>query len=80
MKKYTLKTKMGTLFDEKDFFIVFEEVLPDVFYQDLIKMIGSPFFEQVREYTLEDAIVAMPSIFHIKKEEAMKIGERILMI
>lgn len=44
MGKYSLETKMGILFDDKIFFVVFEQVIPNVFYEQLIKMIGSPFF------------------------------------
>lgn len=39
-------------------FTVFEKELPDVFHNQLIKMIGSPFLEQVRDYTLRDAAIA----------------------
>ena len=80
MGKYSLETKMGILFDDKIFFVVFEQVIPNVFYEQLIIMIGSPFFEQVRDYTLNDAIIAMPTIFNIKHEEAKEIAERILLI
>lgn len=46
MGKYSLQTKMGELFDDRSFFTVFEKELPDVFHNQLIKMIGSPFLEQ----------------------------------
>ena len=80
MGKYSLQTKMGELFDDRSFFTVFEKELPDVFHNQLIKMIGSPFLEQVRDYTLRDAAIAMTNIFHISKNDANRIKERILEI
>lgn len=73
-----MQTRMGELFDDRSFYVAFEQVAPEVFHNQLIKMIGSPFLDQVRDYTLGDAVVAMPNIFRIDESTAREISERIL--
>ncbi len=78
MAKFTRESTLGELIDDQRVFKIIEQEVPDVFYGQVIDLIGSPFLDQIREFTLQDAVVAMPTVFGVSEETANELAEKVL--
>lgn len=78
MAKFTMESPLGELIDDQRVFKILEEEIPDVFYGQVIEWIGSPFLDQIREFTVQDAVAAMPTVFGVSEEKATELAEKVM--